>query len=152
MLLPLVLTVHIVLAISLFVPSLLLPFALRARGSRPGGRGRAANGLLWLQSHGTGIIGAGLVLSGAALVAILGVDLLRQPWLLLALAIYALNLAVAFFVQRPSLRRLLGLRSDATDAERARWREQAKRQRYVSYGMATAVGMIAFLMSTKPQL
>ena len=33
-----------------------------------------------------------------------------QPWLLVALAIYAAVLVLAFFVQRPDLRRLLGLR------------------------------------------
>ena len=148
---PLVLAAHIVLAVSLLVPSVLLPFALRARGSLPAGRGRFASTLVWLQSHGTTIVGLGLLLTGGALIAMLGVQVLSQPWLLLALAIYGGNLVVAFFVQRPSLRRLLGLRADATDAERSRWREQAKRQRYVSYGMAAAVGIIAFLMSTKPQ-
>jgi len=37
-------------------------------------------------------------------------------------------------------------------AEEARWQARARRQRYVSYVMALAVGMIAFLMSTKPEL
>jgi hypothetical protein len=148
---PLVLVTHIALAVGLLVPSVLLPFALRARGSQPSGGGRLSRALLWLQSRGTTIIGVGLLITGGALVWMLGVQLLRQPWLLVALTIYGANLVVAFFIQRPSLRRLLGLRADATDAERARWREQAKRQRYVSYAMAAAVGVIAFLMSTKPQ-
>ena len=29
---------------------------------------------------------------------------------------------------------------------------EARRQRYVAYGITTAVGLIAFLMSTKPAL
>jgi len=32
------------------------------------------------------------------------------------------------------------------------WRERAMRQRYVSYLMAGLVGVIGFLMSTKPTL
>ncbi|MGI8928586.1 MAG: hypothetical protein ACR2H0_03845 [Candidatus Limnocylindrales bacterium] len=48
--------------------------------------------------------------------------------------------------------RLLRLRPLSTDADRERWRGWARRQRYVSYLMATLVGLIAFLMSTKPDL
>ena len=44
------------------------------------------------------------------------------------------------------------MRPLATDAERDRWRNWARRQRYVSYVMAGLVGLIAFLMSTKPDL
>jgi len=36
--------------------------------------------------------------------------------------------------------------SDAT------WRRRARQQRYVAYGMAGIIGVIGFLMSTKPQL
>ena len=69
--------------------------------------------------------------------------------MLVALSIYALNLVLAFFIQRPNLRRLIGIRAAADDRA---WRERAKRQRYVSYAMAGLVGTIAFLMSTKPAL
>jgi len=82
---------------------------------------------------------------------LLGPQLLSQLWLLIALAVYGANLLLAFFVQRPALARLLGMRPLATDADRNRWRAWARRQRYVSYLMATLVGLIAFLMSTKPQ-
>ena len=78
-----------------------------------------------------------------------GGQLLGQPWLLLALAIYAGNLALAFFVQRPNLRRLIGVRAAADDKV---WQARARRQRYVSYAMAALVGTIGFLMSTKPAL
>lgn len=153
---PVILTAHVTLAIALFLPSLVLPFTLRAQRRRTAaeeGRSRGlTRGLLWLQSNGTMVIGIGLAITGAALVSTLGLDLLRQPWLLLALTIYAGNLLAAYFVQRPNLRRLLRLRPDASDAERERWRERARRQRYVSYAMAGAVGAIAFLMSTKPHL
>ncbi|HUG48438.1 MAG TPA: hypothetical protein VMP67_08510 [Candidatus Limnocylindria bacterium] len=96
------------------------------------------------------LIGAGLAITGVLMLLVLGPQLLAQPWLLLALAIYAANLGLAFFVQRPGLRRLLGMRARPSDAELEVWRTRARRQRYVSYVMAGAVGLIAFLMSAKP--
>jgi hypothetical protein len=146
-LLPILLAVHITLAVALFLPSILLPLAMRRR---PGadGSGAVVRTLLFAQSHGTLAIGVGLALSGAALLTVLGSGLLAQPWLVVALVIYALNLGLAFFIQRPNLRRLLRMRfgDDAT------WRERARRQRYVSYAMAALVGTIGALMSTKPDL
>ena len=62
---------------------------------------------------------------------------------------YALNLVLAFFLQRPNLRRLVGIR--ATDDDRT-WKARAQQQRYMSYLMAGLVGTIGFLMSTKPML
>jgi hypothetical protein len=149
---PVLLTIHILLAVSLFLPSLLLPFLLRRRAelAEPG---RLARALLWLQSGGTAAIAAGVALSGLGLVAVLGVGLLTQPWLLAALLIYAADLAVAFFIQRPNLRRLLSrAQSQGAGLDDEVWRTRARRQRYVSYGMAGAVGAIGFLMSTKPAL
>jgi hypothetical protein len=102
-----------------------------------------------MQSGGAVVIGLGLALTGAALVAILGTRLLSQPWLLVALAIYALNLVLAFFVQRPKLRPLLGIRARMDDRV---WAARARRQRYVSYLMAGLVGTIGFLMSARPEL
>jgi uncharacterized membrane protein len=148
-LLPILLATHVSLAIGLFLPSLLLPFALRAHRPATTSQSSLVQSLLWLQSHGTIVIGAGLALTGAAMLAVLGPSLLAQPWLLVALSIYVANLALAFFVQRPNLRRLVGVGA-AWDDER--WRERARRQRYVSYAMAALVGMIGFLMSTKPDL
>jgi predicted integral membrane protein DUF2269 len=155
-LVPLLLT-HIALAISLFVPSVLLPFALRPQGwnGRGGatlgdtGRSRFVRGLLWLQAKGTVPLGIGLGLTGLALVALLGVSLLRQPWLLVALAIYAIDLALAFFVQRPAFRRLAMQRRRSDDPAAL---TGARRQRYLSYLMAGLIGTIGFLMSTKPAL
>lgn len=149
---PIILLIHIFLAVSLFLPSLMLPFALRSRTPGRTPTGRFARALLWLQSSGTVIVGAGLALTGVAMLVVLGPQLLTQPWLLVALGIYAANLGLAFFIQRPGLRRLLRLPGDATEAERQVWRERARRQRYVSYLMAGAVGIIGFLMSAKPQL
>lgn len=148
---PLLLMTHIVLAISLLLPSVLLPFALRSRGPAPGqsGFGRV---LLWLQSNGTLIIGLGLALTGLGMVMTLGPALLGQFWLQVALVIYGANLLAAFFIQRPGLRRLLGMHPEASETEREKWRLRARRQRYVSYLMAAAVGVIAFLMSTRPTL
>ena len=146
---PLLLLVHIALAVSLFLPSIFLPFALRTRRAAAESPNGTVRTLLWLQAHGTLIVGTGLALTGLGLVATLGGSLLGQPWLLLALTVYAVNLGLAFFVQRPNLRRLVGIRAAADDRV---WRERARRQRYVSYAMAALVGTIGFLMSTKPQL
>jgi predicted tellurium resistance membrane protein TerC len=102
-----------------------------------------------MQVHGTLAVGLGLALTGLGLLTVLGTQLLSQPWLLVALAIYVANLVLAFFVQRPNLRRLIGIRAASDDRV---WLERAKRQRYVSYTMAALVGTIGFLMSAKPQL
>ena len=146
---PIVLFVHIVLAVSLFVPSVLLPFSLRARRAPMESASPFVRALLAMQSNGTVVIGLGLFLTGFGLVAVLGTALLERPWLLVALSIYALNLVLAFFVQRPNLRPLLGIRAGVDDLV---WAARARRQRYVSYLMAGLVGTIGFLMSAKPQL
>ena len=146
---PVLLVVHIALAVSLFLPSILLPFALRSRRAAAESQHGFVRFLLWMQAHGTLVVGIGLALTGAALVITLGGSLIGQPWLLVALAIYAANVVLAFFVQRPNLRRLVGIRAAADDRV---WLDRARRQRYVSYAMAALVGTIGFLMSTKPQL
>jgi len=146
---PILLATHIVLAVSLFLPSILLPFALRTRRAAEESTNGFVRFLLWMQAHGTLVVGIGLALTGTALVVVLGGSLIGQPWLLVALGIYVANLLLAFFVQRPNLRRLVGIRAAADDRI---WLERAKRQRYVSYAMAALVGTIGFLMSTKPQL
>ena len=147
--LPVLLGTHIVLAVSLFLPSILLPFALRTRRATVESASPVVRTLLWAQSNGTVVVGAGLAVSGIGLVAAIGPAILRQPWLLLALGIYFANLAIAFFIQRPSLRRLVGIRAAADDRA---WLERARRQRYLSYLMAGLVGTIGFLMSSKPVL
>ena len=147
---PVLLVAHIVLAIALFVPSLLLPFAFRARrGSlHPEQSGAFTRFLLALQARGTVWIGVGLAITGLGLVASLGFTILSQPWLLVALVIYVVNLGLAYFIQVPRLRAMIGLRSDSDP----RWPALARRQRYISYVMAGLVGTIGFLMSTKPAL
>ena len=141
---PVLLIAHIALAISLLLPSVLLPFLLRR------GRGAEANPfvrfLMRMQGSGALTIAAGLALTGAGLLAVLGTQLLSQRWLLVALVIYAANLLVAGFVSRPNLRRLIGVR--AGDA--ATWERRARQQRWIAYGMGAATGLIGFLMMTKP--
>ena len=153
---PIILATHITLAVALFVPSLLLPFTLRNRlvtaGYHAPEPGRFVRSLLWVQAHGTLVIGAGLALTGLAMIAALGTTMLTQPWLLVSLLTYAIAAIVAFAVQRPSLRGLLRREGIETEADRQAWRAKARRQRYVAYGITTAVGLIGFLMSTKPAL
>lgn len=146
---PVLLATHVALAIGLFLPSLLLPFTLRAQRAATESGSGVVRSLLWLQSNGTILLGGGLALTGIAMLTVLGPQLLGQPWLLVALAIYAANLGLAFFIQRPNLRRLIGIRAAWDDRV---WQERARRQRYVSYAMAGLVGVIGFLMSSKPDL
>ena len=144
---PILLVIHIALAIGLLLPSVLLPFVLRRRDGEPGPLTR---GLMALQGTGTLLIGAGLAATGVAMLWILGPQLLAEPWLIVALALYAANLAIAAFVSRPNLRRLVGMRDGAGNDET--WRRRARRQRLVAYGMAGVIGVIGLLMSTKPNL
>lgn len=146
---PVLLATHVALAISLFLPSILLPFALRTKRAAADSGHPLVRFLLFMQAHGTVVIGGGLAATGLVLVAQVGASLVAQPWLLVALTIYAANLVLAFFVQRPNLRRLVGVRAAADDRI---WLARARRQRYVSYAMAALTGTIGFLMSTKPQL
>lgn len=146
---PILLVVHIALAIALLAPSLLLPFLLRrAEAGRPPANPLVRT-LLAMQGSGSLVIGLGLALTGAALLASLGAELLTRPWLLVALVLYAANLLLAAFVSRPNLRRLLRIGGERDDEA---WRRRARRQRYVAYAMAAATGVIGFLMSTKPAL
>jgi hypothetical protein len=144
---PILLSVHITLAVALLLPSVLLPFVLRRSSGPPGQVTRALEAV---QGTGTLIIAGGLAVTGAAMLWILGPQLITQPWLVAALVLYAINLVVAAFVSRPNLRRLVGLGGSGTDD--ATWRRRARQQRYVAYGMAAVIGVIGFLMSTKPDL
>jgi hypothetical protein len=146
---PILLATHIVLAVALLLPSVVLPFVLRrADGNEaPNGPTRA---LMALEGTGTLVIGAGVALTGIALLLTLGAELLEQPWLLVALTLYAINLGVAAFVSRPTLRRLIGIGTRPEDD--ATWQRRARTQRWVAYGMAAVIGVIGFLMSTKPDL
>ncbi|MDP9467477.1 MAG: hypothetical protein M3P32_01880 [Chloroflexota bacterium] len=144
---PVLLIVHIALAVSLLAPSVLLPFLLRRRAG-DGPPGTVTGLLMSMQGTGSVVIGAGLALTGAGLVVSLGTEILTKPWLLVALAIYAVNLLVAAFISRPSLRRLLHLANPDSEG----WGRQAARVRYVAYAMAGATILIGFLMSTKPVL
>ncbi len=153
---PAILVTHITLAICLLVPALLLPFTLRTRSVAPNATpdqpGRVVRGLSAVQTHGTVVIGVGLALTGIAMIVVLGPRMLEQPWLLVSLATYAVAALVAFVIQRPALRQLQSRDGIQTDADRVAWRDRARRQRYLAYGLTSAVGLIAFLMSTKPQL
>src|SRR3954470_2290173 len=132
---PLILATHITLAIALFVPSLLLPFTLRNRlvnaNYQAPEPGRFVHAMLWMQAHGTLVIGTGLAVTGIGMIAVLGPRMLAQPWLVVSLLTYAITAVVAFAVQRPSLRRLLRRDGIESDADRDAWRARARRQRYV---------------------
>lgn len=152
---PVLLAIHVSLAVALLLPSVALPFLLRraATDGEPTGGDEpafAVRALMAMQGTGTVLISLGLAATGVAMLWILGPQLLAEPWLLVALLLYALNLATAAFISRPNLRRLIGLR--ATAGGDATWRRRARQQRLVAYGMAGVIGVIGLLMSTKPQL
>lgn len=153
-LLPVLIAAHVLLALSLVLPGILLPFGLRLRraSSTPIEPGRISRALYRLQRHAALWIGGGLAITGGLLVLAIGEHVLAQPWLLLALVLYAIDLLVALFIQRPALARLLGLRPGSSQADREHWLSWARRQRYVSYLMALLVGVIAMLMMAKPEL
>jgi hypothetical protein len=144
---PILLAVHITLAVALLLPSVLLPFMLHRSQGSPG---PATQALMAMQGTGTILIALGLALTGSAMLVILGPQLLTQPWLLVALTLYAINLVVAAVISRPNLRRLVGLSRSGADDQT--WSRRARQQRYVAYGMAGVIGVIGFLMSTKPDL
>jgi len=145
---PVLLVTHIGLAVAMLLPSVVLPFVLRRSGGSPGPGTRA---LMRMQGSGTLLIGAGLAVTGVAMLWLLGPELLTQPWLIVALVLYAINLAVAALISRPNLRRMVGIGPGRSE-EDAAWTRLARRQRWVAYGMAAAIGVIGMLMSTKPQL
>ena len=148
---PILLAIHVTLAVSLLLPSLLLPFLLQ-RGAASGRElSTAVRVLAGIQGTGSLVIGLGLAATGIGLLVVLGPDLLRKPWLIAALAIYAGNLLVASLVSRPNLRRLLGPTASAP-SDPAAWNRRARRQRLLAYAMAGATGLIGFLMSAKPDL
>ncbi len=147
--LPILLVIHIALALGLLLPSILLPFALRSQRPATTSASPIVRGLLVLQAKGTLVIGVGLAITGLALLASLGMALASQPWLLVALVIYLANLVMAFFIQRPNLRRLIGVKATFDDRV---WQTRARRQRYVSYLMAGLTSTIGLLMSAKPNL
>ncbi len=116
---PAILAVHVALAISLFVPSLLLPFTLRnrsvERGVTVGPPGRLVRLLQLLQARGTVAIGTGLAMTGIAMLAVLGPRLLEhmargQPRDVRRHGDRGLA------VQRPGLRRLQAREGIASDA------------------------------------
>jgi hypothetical protein len=148
---PVLLVVHIVLAVSLLLPSVVLPFVLRRSAGEPG---PVVKALMAVQGTGTVVISVGLAATGAGLLWILGPQLLAEPWLIAALGLYAANLAVAAFISRPNLRALVGLgrSSGSSEADDAAWRRRARQQRWIAYGMAGVIGVIGMLMSTKPDL
>jgi hypothetical protein len=142
---PILLAAHVALAVALLLPSVLLPFLLR--DAVPAGRGTATDWLVRLQSDGAIPIAVGVGATGAALLLLLGVELLQRGWLIAALVLYATNLVVAVAIARPELRSLLG--GGGGDVT---WRRRARRARWIAYGMAAVIGVIGLLMMTKPAI
>ena len=137
---------HIVLAISLFLPAFLLPFTLRPHGGEvEEGQGRVSRALLWLQRNGTLIIGAGVALTGVLADPHPRHALLGQPWLLLALAHLRDDPAAGILHPAARAAPTAGPAPGRERGDKERWRTRARRQRYVSYVMAGAIGLIGWL-------
>ena len=144
---PILLIIHVALAVALLLPSIALPFLVRGN-EEPERLSSPTRLLLVLQSSGSVVIGLGLAITGVGLLLLLGLELLGRPWLIVALVLYAANLLVAALIARPNLRRLVRLPAGDEEA----WRRLARRQRWIAYLMAAATGVIGFLMAIKPQL
>jgi len=144
---PILLFVHVALAVALLLPSIALPFLVRGN-EEPERLSSPTRLLLVLQSSGSVVIGLGLAITGVGLLLLLGLELLGRPWLIVALVLYAANLLVAALIARPNLRRLVRL----PEGDEKAWRRLARRQRWIAYLMAAATGVIGFLMAIKPQL
>jgi hypothetical protein len=126
-----VLVIHVALALALLLPAVVLPLVTARAGAGGPTQAETWSGrLATLQERGTAPIGIGLLLSGLALVAIVGLDLLGQSWLLLGIGLYIVTLVLAV-------------------AARGRL---DRRVRWVSYLIAGLVGVIGVLMATKPVL
>lgn len=145
---PILLAIHVGLAVALLLPSIALPFLLRGTEGQVERLSPPTRFLLVLQSSGSVVIGLGLAITGIVLLLLLGPELLGRPWLIVALALYAGNLLVAGFIARPNLRRLVHIAEGDPEV----WRRRARRQRWIAYVMAAATGVIGFLMAAKPQL
>ena len=144
---PILLIIHVALAVALLLPSIALPFLVRGN-EEPERLSSPTRLLLVLQSSGSVVIGLGLAITGVGLLLLLGLELLGRPWLIVALVLYAANLLVAALIARPNLRRLVRL----PEGDEKAWRRLARRQRWIAYLMAAATGVIGFLMAAKPQL
>ena len=99
------------------------------------------------------VIGIGLALTGIAMITVLGPRMLQQPWLLVSLATYAIAAVIAFVDPAP------GRCARSSRGTASRPTPTAPRGATAHGGSATsrtgsrsAVGLIGFLMSTKPQL
>ena len=146
---PLLLVAHIVLAVSLFLPSILLPFALRTRRATVESDSRVVRACSGPRRTARIVIGLGLALTGLGLVAALGLD--AAPAAVAARRAHDLLRQPRHRLLHPATEPApAGRRPAAADDEV--WKERAKRQRYVSYLMAGLVGTIGFLMSSKPVL
>ena len=101
-------------------------------GQRRSRRTRSSSALLSMQARGTLVVGRPGDHRGGSSLA--GLPCCAQPWLLVALAIYAVNLALAFFIQRPNLRRLVACADAATIGPG--WRAHAAALRQLCDGRA----------------
>ena len=129
---------------ALFLPSFLLPFTMRTR-TRDGepvpertarrrfvGASAVAGGgtARWSSGRGVAVTGLMLLVHRWVRAFVLAAVAAGRRSLLYAVVL----LVLAFFVQRPSLRRLLRhCRRTPSPDEKERWRARARRQRYVSY-------------------
>ena len=152
---PYILVAHITFAISLFLPSFLLPFTMRTR-TRDGEPVQATPGSVRVAAA---VAGAERHHGHRPGRAHHGADAHRHPGFHVRAAAVAagwhrdLRGRAHRLVLHPAPRACAGccgISKEATPEEQQKWRDRAKRQRYVSYGMAAAVGVIGWLMMAKP--
>lgn len=97
---------------------------------------------------------AALVLvTGIAMLAIIGYDLLATPWLLASIVLFLASFGYATTIQNRDLVRIIDLAASPGPPDPAVASELARRRRRVRYGgifMRLAAATILFLMVVKP--
>ena len=94
--------------------------------------------------------------TGAGIIVTRGIDVLRVPWLMLAIGLYVIALGYAILVQTPTLRRVIALSSAApehgspTDGQPPELEPLVRRIQTGGLFLTLAIVSIVFLMVVKP--
>jgi hypothetical protein len=125
---------------------------LAATGRREPGQGTFAARLVHAVSTGMVTpLAAVVFLSGLGIIWSARIDLLANKWLLVAMALFLLNLGYAMFVQNPTLARLIQMSADPPTEDPPP--ELAVLRRRVAWGgiyLRASILFILFLMVFKP--
>jgi hypothetical protein len=158
---PWLLLLHVAGAVAGFGPTLILP-RIAGMGAREPQHSTFATGLaLEITSRWVVPIAVVVFASGVGLIAVAGIDVFRERWLLLSIAIFALSFGYSTLIQGRDLARIVELMEvcEPTPAtsetrEQAALREElaARRRRVPRGGLFLRLALLAilFLMIVQP--